>query len=67
MLTTGRNWLGPIGRFSLVFDKLDPKAIVATCFKGLRKTGPTTFAAALDSFSPDDDLGFLVLTFVKPQ
>lgn len=67
VLKTGRNWLGPIGRFRLTFDKLDAKAIVSTCFKGLRKTGPTTFEASLDNFSPDDDLGFLALSFFKPE
>jgi len=67
VLTTGRNWLGPIGRFRLTFDKLDANAIVSTCFKGLRKTGPTTFAGSLDNFSPDDDLGFLVLSLFKSE
>jgi len=67
VLKTGRNWLGPIGRFRLTFDKLDAKAIVSTCFKGMRKTGPTTFAASLDNFSPDDDLGFLVLSSFKSE
>ena len=67
VLKTGRNWLGPIGRFRLTFDKLDANAIVSTCFKGLRKTGPTTFAGSLDNFSPDDDLGFLVLSLFKSE
>ena len=67
VLKTGRNWLGPIGRFRLTFEKLDAKAIVSTCFKGMRKTGPTTFAASLDNFSPDEDLGFLVLSLFKSE
>jgi len=65
VLGTGRNWAGPIGRFTLTVDKQDPKAVVSTCFAGLRRTSDTTFTSTKLNFRPKDDFGFLLLTTVK--
>jgi hypothetical protein len=65
IVKTARNWSGPIGRFTLTIDKEDPKSIVTTCFSGLKKTGPTTFAVTKENYSPDEDLGMVLLDAVK--
>lgn len=65
VLKTGRNWAGPIGRFTLTVGKQDPKAIVSTCFEGLRRTSNASFTSTRLNFWPKDDLGFLLLTVVK--
>lgn len=62
VLTTGGNWaLGTIGRFHLTVDKGDPKALVSFCADGVKKTGPTTFEAIAQDFSPQRDLDILIL------
>jgi hypothetical protein len=61
VLTTGRNWAGPIGAFSLTVDKGDPANLVSFCGEGVRKTGPTTFALEAADFVPERDLEVLVL------
>lgn len=63
ILTTARNWRGPIGRFRLTLDKGDPANILSLCWDGLRKTGPTTFESVKQDFVPDRDIRLLL--FVK--
>lgn len=63
ILTTARNWRGPIGRFRLTVDKGAPANILSLCWDGLRKTGPTSFEAVKQDFTPDRDIRLLV--FVK--
>jgi hypothetical protein len=65
IVKTARNWSGPIGQFALTIDKEDPKSLLSTCFDGLKKTGPTSFAATKKDYSPDDDLGVVLLDVVK--
>ncbi len=65
IIKTARNWSGPIGRFTLTISKEDPKSLVSTCFAGLKKSGPTSFAVTKENYSPDDDLGLLLLDVVK--
>ena len=65
VLKTARNWSGPIGQFTLTVDKEEPRSLVSTCFSGLRKIGPTSFAATKENFSPDEDLGVVLLEAVK--
>lgn len=60
ILTTARNWKGPIGRFHLTVDKGAADNIVSLCWTGLTKTGPTTFESTLTDFVPDQDLRLLV-------
>lgn len=65
IIKTARNWSGPIGRFTLTIDKEDPKSLVSTCFTGIKKTGPTSFSVTKENYSPDDDLGVVLLDVVK--
>ena len=62
VLTTGANWSGPIGKFTLIVDKGDPKNFVSFCGTGVKKTGPTTFEVHATDFTPDRDLDILLLT-----
>ena len=43
VLSTGANWSGPIGHFSLTVDKGVPENFVSFCGQGVKKVGPTTF------------------------
>ncbi len=61
VLTTGANWGGPIGRFSLTIDKGDPDDYVSFCGKGVRKVGETTFQMTAENFTPEKDLDILFL------
>lgn len=62
VLSTARNWKGPIGRFRLTLDKLKPDNVLSLCWDGaLTKAGPTTFAFARDNFAPARDVKLLVL------
>ncbi len=61
ILTTARNWRGPIGRFRLTLDKGAPDNILSLCWDGaLRKTGPATFESTLTDFSPTRDIRLLI-------
>lgn len=61
ILTTARNWQGPIGTFRLVIDKTDPSWLVSLCIEGLKKTGPTQFEFVATDFIPEEDLEVLFL------
>ncbi|WP_042704701.1 DUF4424 family protein [Azospirillum sp. B506] len=65
ILTTARNWRGPIGRFHLTLDKGAANNILSLCWNGLTKTGPTTFESTIDGFVPDRDIRLLV--FVRSE
>ena len=67
VLTTGNNWKGPIGRFHLVLDKLQPENVLSLCWDGgLRRVGPTSFESARESFAPKNDIRLLVLQKAAP-
>lgn len=61
--STGNNWAGPIGKFTLTVDKEDPKALVSFCGENVKKIGPTTFEmTATDWYPPyDQELEILLL------
>ena len=61
ILTTGANWAGPIGRFHLVVDTPGPKHILATCFPGLQRTGPTRYEVTLTDYTPKGELRVMFL------
>ena len=61
ILTTGNNWAGPIGSFSLTVDKGDTRNVVSFCGEGVTKTGPTTFEMTKTDFYPERDLDILLL------
>ncbi|HTN61058.1 MAG TPA: DUF4424 domain-containing protein [Devosia sp.] len=51
--STGNNWSGPIGKFTLTVDKGDPANLVSFCGENVKKIGPTTFQmTANDWFAP---------------
>ncbi len=60
VLTTGRNWKGPIGAFRLTLDKGKPDNIISFCMDGVRKTGPTTFVVERRDFEPEKDLTVMI-------
>jgi hypothetical protein len=62
ILSTGRNWAGPIGRFHLVVDKGAPGNLVSFCGEGVAKTSPTTFELTAKDFWPVRDLNVLILS-----
>lgn len=62
ILTTGANWGGPIGDFTLTIDKGAPENLVSFCAEGVRKTGPTTFEVKAKDFTPENDIDILLLT-----
>ncbi|MEJ8573783.1 DUF4424 domain-containing protein [Microbaculum marinum] len=61
ILTTARNWQGPIGTFRMIVDKKDPAWLVSLCLDGLKKTGPTQFEYEATDYVPQKDLSILFL------
>jgi hypothetical protein len=61
ILTTGKNWFGPIKRFHLTVDKGSTANLVSFCGDGVTKTGPTTFELVYEDFYPQTDLKILLL------
>ncbi|BCW86990.1 hypothetical protein sos41_01160 [Alphaproteobacteria bacterium SO-S41] len=62
VLTTAHTWKGPIGKFKLTLDKGDAKNTLSVCFDGIAKSGPTTFTAEKDNYTPEKDLEIMVVT-----
>jgi hypothetical protein len=67
VLTTGRNWKGPIGDFRLTIDKGKPENIVSFCANGVHKTGPTTFTVHMTNFEPEKDLHVIIVEPMPPE
>lgn len=67
ILTTARNWQGPIGEFRLVIDKKDPNWLVSLCLSGLKKIAPTQFEYTAKDYVPEKDLRVLFLAPPAPQ
>jgi hypothetical protein len=61
ILTTGANWLGPIGSFTLVVDKGSPQNLVSFCVNGVKKISSTQFEVRKRNFIPKSDLSILIL------
>jgi hypothetical protein len=67
--STGANWGGPIGKFTLTVDKGDPDNLVSFCWDGeVKKTGATTFQASAEDWYPpfERELEILILVSRKP-
>ena len=62
ILTSGRNWAGPIQSFRLVVDKGDPQNLVSFCGDGVKKIAPTQFEIRKADYVPGTDLDVLILT-----
>lgn len=59
ILTTGANWAGPIGRFTLTIER-DPNELVSLCWdKSLKKVGANHFRAVKHHFTPTRDLDII--------
>ncbi|MGY6708935.1 MAG: DUF4424 domain-containing protein [Rhizobiaceae bacterium] len=67
VLTTGGNWAGPIGRFTLTIDKGATENFVSFCGEGVEKIGPTTFRMVKEDFYPERDLEVLIMRRLDPQ
>jgi hypothetical protein len=61
ILTTGSNWAGPIGRFTLTIDKGSPENLLSFCGEGVEKTGATTFRMVKTDYWPEKDLELLIV------
>lgn len=61
ILSSGRNWRGPIGSFRLVVDKGRPENLVSFCMNGVRKISPTQFEVRRTNFEPKGDLDILIV------
>ncbi|WP_217520191.1 DUF4424 domain-containing protein [Roseicyclus elongatus] len=65
ILTTGRNWAGPIGRFSLVVEGESDADMVSLCLPGVRYVSQSRAEFEADNFVPDDDLEVYVYRAVQ--
>jgi len=61
ILTTARNWHGPIGRFRVTLDSGHPDNLLATCLPGIRKTGATTWTLERRNYVPKGELDVLIV------
>ena len=60
--STGNNWSGPIGKFTLTVDKGDADSLVSFCGENVKKIGPTTFRmTATDWYPSESELEILLL------
>lgn len=61
VLTTAKNWKGPIGRFRMTLDKGKPENVVSFCMDGpVRKAGATTFVVERQNFVPARDFTMMI-------
>ncbi len=61
ILTTGRNWFGPIGTFNLTVDKGDTSHLVSFCGTGVKKIAPTRFSLTYTDYYPESELDVLIM------
>jgi len=66
VLKTGANWAGPIKEFRLVIDKGDASSLVSFCGDGIKKISPTQFEMKKTDYTPEGDLGVLILKKLPP-
>jgi len=50
--STGANWAGAVGKFTLTVDKGDAKNLVSFCGDNVKKIGPTTFQMTATDWYP---------------
>jgi len=67
ILTTARNWKGPIGTFRLTIDLPHEDDLLAICEPGLKKVSPTRFTLTRKNFTPDRELELTVYTTHDPS
>ncbi len=61
VLSSGRNWRGPIKQFRLVVDKGKAENMVSFCMTGVKKISPTQFEVRRTNFEPKGDLEILIV------
>lgn len=61
VLSSGRNWRGPIKQFRLVVDKGKAENMVSFCMNGVKKISPTQFEVRRTNFEPKGDLEILIV------
>jgi len=61
VLSSGRNWKGPIKDFRLVVDKGKAENMVSFCMNGVKKISPTQFEVRRSNFEPKGDLEILIV------
>lgn len=61
--STGNNWAGPIGKFTLTIDKGNADSLVSFCGENVKRIGPTTFEMTAEDWYPpwDRELEILFL------
>jgi hypothetical protein len=62
ILTTAKNWSGPIRNFHLTIATESPEDLVMTCMGGLTRTSPMRYEMNRTNYTPTNDLDLLVLT-----
>ncbi|HVK38148.1 MAG TPA: DUF4424 family protein [Candidatus Kapabacteria bacterium] len=62
VLSTGANWRGPIRKFRLVVETDEDGQAIATCMKGLKKSGRSRYVLDRKNFTPSRELS---VTFVN--
>lgn len=67
VLSSGRNWAGPIKQFRLVVDKGRPENMVSFCMTGVKKISPTQFEVRKTDFEPKGDLDILLIEWPVPE
>jgi hypothetical protein len=61
VLTTAKNWKGPIGQFRMTLDKGKPENVISFCMDGpVRKAGATTFVVERRNFVPARDFTMMI-------
>lgn len=61
ILTTARNWRGPIGRFKLTVEAAAPDHLLVSCLPGLRKSAPGRLTLEAANYVPPRDLAVMTL------
>jgi hypothetical protein len=63
--STGNNWAGAIGKFTLTIDKGSTDNLVSFCGEGVKKIGPTTFQMTAEDWWPPYDRELEILLLKK--
>lgn len=67
ILSTARNWAGPVGAFTLVVDSNAPDVVALACFEGMTRVSPGRLEVRLADFVPQRDLKVVFLAVRSPD
>jgi len=62
ILTTAKNWNGPIGKFRLSVVLESSEDLLFTCLPGLQRLSPVRYQMERTNFRPEKELDLLILT-----